>query len=395
MPPKKAKGKKKAPRSDSALSSSSVPQASQEYTFNGKRGDEAYKAFEEAAATIRETLKQKEENSFVVLRVRQVDFEYHDFLITLPKSATIYRLQTEIANQQHGAAVFPADVVVYKSLPISEDPNGSNDTSKGSDPVPETETDQTTGSVLCQDPYAKLTDVFPDVESFSMSDSSQTPTNQGLKPSNGPLTTEDGIVIQPRSAITFVHDLPNLTPQAPQASTMGMSAGILKRPPVNPLLNSRDKSNTDSSPSPLIGGRYVSVYYDILPYISPPITTLLQSRRGTTKQEGSRTSQLARVYAASVIGRNMISSRIDSLPYPDHSRISSGGYLVPPIIGGLDRSCPVLMLEKERSSGGVTPFRKFQLGGAPERGGEAMKDKKVGTEGWGSRRPSIPLKIGR
>ncbi|KAI8833546.1 hypothetical protein BC829DRAFT_422506 [Chytridium lagenaria] len=345
MPPKKAKGKKTSKKKElSSRPGSGSPQPTREYTFNGKRGDEAIKEFEKAALAVREKLKRKQENGYVVLRVRQVDFEHHDFLITLPKTSTIYRLQSEIASQQHGGAVFAADVVIYKTAPSEEEVKGLDLAKVAESPLDNDEKAPSSPTLLCSDPYARLCDVFQDVENFAMTEPSaksslpDTSPIVELKPNAGVFSAIGGesTVIMPPTTITFVHDLPNVAPQTPQVPGLG---GILKKP-----------LKTDT-PSPLVGGKYVSIFYDILPYIAPRgASQVLATRRtlSATGKEQSRGFQLARAYSASVATRAQISRRIDSLPYTATSATSALNYSIPPIPGGLDRACSILMLERER-----------------------------------------------
>ncbi|KAJ3065008.1 hypothetical protein HDU98_011597 [Podochytrium sp. JEL0797] len=84
------------------------------FTFDGKTGPEAQIAFEMQASAIRERLKFDKENTFVCLRVRQVEIEAHDFYVTLPKTSTLHRVQREIAKRQHLGAVTPSEIAIYK-----------------------------------------------------------------------------------------------------------------------------------------------------------------------------------------------------------------------------------------------------------------------------------------
>ncbi|ORY41299.1 hypothetical protein BCR33DRAFT_767604 [Rhizoclosmatium globosum] len=77
------------------------------WTFQGKTGDEAQQAFEVQAAAIREKLKFEKENTYVCLRVRQIEIDAHDFYITLPKDCPLQRLQIEICKRQHLGSVLP------------------------------------------------------------------------------------------------------------------------------------------------------------------------------------------------------------------------------------------------------------------------------------------------
>ncbi|KAL2911839.1 hypothetical protein HK105_208689 [Polyrhizophydium stewartii] len=84
-------------------------------TWPGKVSDE--NLFSSMAREVRAELEAQQQDRHVCLRVRQLDWDFHDFFITLPKSATIYRLQHEIAKAQHLLSVSPEDVIIYRKSP--------------------------------------------------------------------------------------------------------------------------------------------------------------------------------------------------------------------------------------------------------------------------------------
>ncbi|KAI8930078.1 hypothetical protein BC831DRAFT_441245 [Entophlyctis helioformis] len=94
-------------------------------SWPGKVSDEAL--FASLAQEARQAIETTHalDQQFVTLRVRQVDWDFHDLFITLPKTATVYRLQSEIAKVQHLASVYPCDVVVYKEPPTNMDNGGA------------------------------------------------------------------------------------------------------------------------------------------------------------------------------------------------------------------------------------------------------------------------------
>lgn len=75
-------------------------------------------------------IKTRMERPHLTLRFRQVDWEFHDFYLTIPRDTSIYQLQLEIAKYQHGDAVFPNDILLYK--PISSNPSTTTSNSSGS-----------------------------------------------------------------------------------------------------------------------------------------------------------------------------------------------------------------------------------------------------------------------
>ncbi|KND04043.1 uncharacterized protein SPPG_01489 [Spizellomyces punctatus DAOM BR117] len=71
-------------------------------------------AFAGAAAQMRSDMHERLENDTVTLRIRQVDWEYHDAFVMVEKGCTIMRLMRDmIAEQIHGGAVDADDVMVY------------------------------------------------------------------------------------------------------------------------------------------------------------------------------------------------------------------------------------------------------------------------------------------
>ncbi|TPX67875.1 hypothetical protein SpCBS45565_g03480 [Spizellomyces sp. 'palustris'] len=71
-------------------------------------------AFAGAAAQMRSHMHERLENETVTLRIRQVDWEYHDAFVIVEKGCTIMRLMRDmIAEQMHGGAVNADDVMVY------------------------------------------------------------------------------------------------------------------------------------------------------------------------------------------------------------------------------------------------------------------------------------------
>ncbi|KAJ3318618.1 hypothetical protein HDV06_007143 [Boothiomyces sp. JEL0866] len=70
--------------------------------------------FNEFAQTVRKEISEKSENPLITLRVQQLGFIHHDFILTLTKNATIFHLQNEIARIQHDNAVLPSDILIFK-----------------------------------------------------------------------------------------------------------------------------------------------------------------------------------------------------------------------------------------------------------------------------------------
>lgn len=70
--------------------------------------------FKEFAKSIRKEINEKNEHPLITLRIQQVGFIHHDFIVTLSKNATIFHLQNEICRIQHGNSVLPSDILIFK-----------------------------------------------------------------------------------------------------------------------------------------------------------------------------------------------------------------------------------------------------------------------------------------
>ncbi|KAJ3047134.1 hypothetical protein HK097_000208 [Rhizophlyctis rosea] len=116
MPPKKAK--KKSLKSKASTATSHPDLAPAFPTWPNSLNPEVFAA---RAIELRTALQQAERTALVTLRVRQQDWEYHDFLVTLPKTASVYMLMRIIASVQHGGAVAAEDVGVFVGRPDGED----------------------------------------------------------------------------------------------------------------------------------------------------------------------------------------------------------------------------------------------------------------------------------
>ncbi|KAI8898749.1 hypothetical protein BC833DRAFT_564671 [Globomyces pollinis-pini] len=133
--------------------------------------------FSEFSIGIRNEIHRQNQNPLVTLRVIQLDFKHHDFIITIPKSSTIFRVQCEIARIQHDGSVNQKDVIIFLQEPrtpatlikekkgenkeesiFSEDIN--SDPSSLSIGIPESE--------VCTDILRPLTYYFPEIKSFQL-----------------------------------------------------------------------------------------------------------------------------------------------------------------------------------------------------------------------------------
>ncbi|KAJ8327079.1 hypothetical protein QVD99_005053 [Batrachochytrium dendrobatidis] len=150
--------------------------------------------FSNIAIQAREAIQHKQFDLYVCLRIRQVDWEFHDFFITLPKNTTIYRLQHEIAKVQHLSAINPEDIMIYRSHPgtdMAEKAQASSDNAspqlvntassislkeRHQEPVSDskeasnvlTKPKLNTTSNLCSDMFATLSGCFPEIVEFRL-----------------------------------------------------------------------------------------------------------------------------------------------------------------------------------------------------------------------------------
>ena len=170
-----AKGKKKGKGSKKKAGSTlpSYPPPVIYKTWPGKIADD--QVFEEKVKSFRESIKQVIEKELVTLRIRQVDWKFHDFYLVLPKSSTIHSLRTRIANYQHNKSVLPHHIVLYRIPPEKSKYMLKNDgkefglsmdgdADKRDRPI----WDEGFVGQLCTNPLATLTDSFPSVKSFEM-----------------------------------------------------------------------------------------------------------------------------------------------------------------------------------------------------------------------------------
>ncbi|KAJ3211576.1 hypothetical protein HK099_007966 [Clydaea vesicula] len=120
MAKKVKKGKKKSKSSKNDSNGSTQNEKLIPYSLTAAQ--EQQKVID-TTRTVR-NLKNRIENPLVDLRVRQVDWEFHDFFLTISRNATVVQLQYEIANAQHDGAVLPSDILLYKPYieePLKED----------------------------------------------------------------------------------------------------------------------------------------------------------------------------------------------------------------------------------------------------------------------------------
>lgn len=204
MPPKvgrkgKGKGKKAAP---------TVPPYYDYSTYKPPQWQPAFTELEElanAAQKVRSSLQRQTENNLVILRIRQVDWEYHDVFILAEKNWTVLRLMRDvIAEQIHGGAVGGDDVMILlgkEEQKVVSNAEEKGDTQAGTpaiadgneDGTPDKEVDKSVqkspkgtaedsrnrgasseqsengNATLYADPFTRLKDCFPEVERFEES----------------------------------------------------------------------------------------------------------------------------------------------------------------------------------------------------------------------------------
>lgn len=62
-------------------------------------------------------LQTRIDNPNLTLRVRQIDWTFHDITITLPRNSAVSQLQQEIARNLHGDSILHSDVILYSPKP--------------------------------------------------------------------------------------------------------------------------------------------------------------------------------------------------------------------------------------------------------------------------------------
>ena len=138
------------------------------------------------AREMREDSNDKDQFKFVCLRIKQIGWSFHDFFITLPKSATIMQLQNEIAKIQHVGSVAPEKIIIYKHLkspspnPSSNNVstiniNGSTNTVSQKQPNAAQSTEEQSADanalqidekLFCDDPKQQLREAFAEIDKF-------------------------------------------------------------------------------------------------------------------------------------------------------------------------------------------------------------------------------------
>jgi hypothetical protein len=131
--------------------------------------------FAEFAQKVRLEMEAKNEHPLVTLRIMQLGFkEFHDFLITVPKSTTIFRIQNEIAKIQHNGSIYPKDVIIFKKEldhPSQRLQKKRDKQDVGEGPT-HSEDKLSIGihnDYVCDDDKKTLKEFFPEIETFKTS----------------------------------------------------------------------------------------------------------------------------------------------------------------------------------------------------------------------------------
>ncbi|KAI8896674.1 hypothetical protein BC833DRAFT_596602 [Globomyces pollinis-pini] len=135
--------------------------------------------FAEFADKVKRELNAKKKDPLVTLRIMQFGFQKtHDFIITLPKNAPIFRLQSEIAKIQHANSVLASDVIIFLREP--ETPMFVKSKKKDEYPYEPNQPKTTSNyslsigvpdSQVCMDSMRSLISYFPEMQHFQIPES--------------------------------------------------------------------------------------------------------------------------------------------------------------------------------------------------------------------------------
>ncbi|KAJ3078069.1 hypothetical protein HK102_004758, partial [Quaeritorhiza haematococci] len=162
------------------------------------------------------SIRAQQKESSVTLRVKQRDWEFHDFLITLPKRATIYRLMCEIAHWQHNDAVEPLDIVIYHTPTADQTGSSGKDADETRPTKPPDDAEASpleSEGKICTDVYATLIDCFPELAKIGESEPIPTAPEEGKAVSNPKAPIYAWLEKPPQPAsppstnVTFMHDI--------------------------------------------------------------------------------------------------------------------------------------------------------------------------------------------
>ncbi|KAI8617150.1 hypothetical protein BC830DRAFT_1114969 [Chytriomyces sp. MP71] len=316
------------------------------YAFDGKTGEAAKESFMMRAAEIREKLKFEKEHTFVCFRARQVDIEKHDIYITLPKTATLARLQIEISNLQHLGSVLPSDIAVYKQtsqVRVNESQEERREESQNKAPNLEKEAFD-----YFLDANKPLAYYFPSVTNYAggMRPFVYDPSLHGkvVPPAAGPIkdAKSDGSLmtnLKTRLGLKAGGSKGSLT----SVTTLLLAERVVSRSAISGVGSKESMESIDSSPSSRAKGKKkkspkkkrkaivldsipvsneaefmpptpINIYYDILSYITP---------------SGACTNLS---HSLSVIGPKASSNNLSSYNRPSSAT-------------KVDKNCPLLLLE--------------------------------------------------
>lgn len=190
---KGGKGKKGSKKAVSTLPKYPPPIVHK--TWPGKI--ESDEEFARKAEEIKLKNRQTIENELVTLRIRQFDWNFHDFYIVVPKSSTIYSLQCRIASNQHDNSVLAEDIILFHAKPqnrymVKKEGKGMLCEESDEDEDASLTIDDTSDLInfICQDPHATISEALPKVLSFKMPQKPSNPISDNLEqspiPINGP-----------------------------------------------------------------------------------------------------------------------------------------------------------------------------------------------------------------
>jgi hypothetical protein len=204
--------------------------------------------FAEFAQKVRLEIEAKNENPLVTLRIMQLGFkDIHDFLITVPKSTTIFRIQNEIAKIQHNGSIYPKDVIIFKKeldhpAQRLQKKRDKQDVGEGPSHSEDKLSIGIHNDYICDDEKKTLQDFFPEIQTFKTSSSTT-------------LSTEPIFLHRLQQDRQFV------PPKAKRIYDFDQVAETIEHATVElPLSKGHQKKPADYDIP------YFPIFYDVLPY---------------------------------------------------------------------------------------------------------------------------------
>nr|KAJ3419770.1 hypothetical protein HK105_006529 [Polyrhizophydium stewartii] len=234
-------------------------------TWPGKVSDE--NLFSSMAREVRAELEAQQQDRHVCLRVRQLDWDFHDFFITLPKSATIYRLQHEIAKAQHllshdaGHAANPASSRERKAESLedalADEAGGAMMHASRFEAL----------NITCDDPRSTLSSCFAEVAKFVLDTRAkpESPEPHGSDDADEPAPSAAGGDNTGTQAAPADKPARARSAGKSRAHSAGRSSRGKRSRPASAASSKSSKAPPEEPAGPVCGALSVKFMHDILP----------------------------------------------------------------------------------------------------------------------------------